>query len=143
MAAANDIVPYVSTAATSFAAGVVESARNRLADSVVERGRALLDRLLHPRPEDPPQGPRAHVAVTAVENLSTDDRLVLEAAVGEWMSAREDLSADTLRHRIRVAHDAYSSSDTYNVSSHGANSPAIGRISQATMTFGRAERSDG
>lgn len=135
LTAAAVIAPFVSTAATSFAGAVVESAQTRLADSAVERGRVLLGRVLRRDAEDPPETEQDAAATTAIEGLSGEDREVLEGAIGEWLADGDDLSAESLRTHIRLAHRTYRSADRIQVTSHGDGSPAIGKLDTANFYF--------
>ncbi|MFJ5776302.1 hypothetical protein [Streptomyces sp. NPDC093094] len=132
LAAAAVIAPFVSSAAASLAGALVDSARTRLADSAVERGRQLLDKALHRGDDDPPPTGEDSEAVRAIEALSPADREVLESAIGRWLSDGGELSARSLEHRIVAARSA---GDRFHVSSHGDGSPAIGRLDSANFYF--------
>ncbi|MFF0201328.1 hypothetical protein [Streptomyces sp. NPDC005017] len=141
LTAAAVIAPFVSAAATSMAGALVDSARTRLADSAVERGRQLLDRALRRTDDDaaPTEGESDAAlsegdsdAVRAIEALSPADREVLETAIGRWLSDSGDLSARSLEREIIAARPA---GDQFHVSSHGDNSPAIGRLDSANFYF--------
>ncbi|MGN9790290.1 hypothetical protein ACWGH4_15210 [Streptomyces sp. NPDC054847] len=135
LTAAAVIAPFVSTAATSFAGAVVDSAQTRLADSAVERGRVLLGRVLRRNPDDPPETEEDTVAATAIEQLSADDRQVLEEAIGTWLTTGKDLSAESLRSHIELARRTTHSADRIEVTSHGDGSPAIGKLETANFYF--------
>ncbi|NWF30259.1 hypothetical protein HW130_29060 [Streptomyces sp. PKU-EA00015] len=135
LTAAAVIVPFVSSAATSFAGAVVDSAQSRLADSAVERGRVLLGRVLHRGADDPPRTEQDAVAAATIEELSPDDREILEGAIGEWMTDGDDLSARSLRTQIEIAHREYHAGDRIQVTSHGDGSPAIGKLDTANFYF--------
>jgi hypothetical protein len=135
MTAAAVIAPFISTAATSFAGAVVQSAQTAVADSAVERGRVLLGRVLRRGADDPPPTEQDTEAATAIEELSADDREILETAVGEWLADRADLTSDALHRRIRTAHQEYHAGDRINVTTYGDGSPAIGRLDTATFNY--------
>jgi hypothetical protein len=135
LTAAAVIAPFVSTAATSFAGAVVQSAQSRLADGAVERGRVLLGRVLRRNPDDPPCTEQDAAAATAVEQLSAEDRQILEAAIGTWLTTGNDLSAESLRSHIELAHRTTRSADRIEVTTHGDGSPAIGKMETANFYF--------
>lgn len=135
MTAAAVIAPFISTAATSFAGAVVQSAQTAVADSAVERGRVLLGRVLRRGAGDPPETEEDAAAATAIGELSPDDREILETAVGEWLAGGHDLSEQSLRTRIRIAHQEYHAGDRINVTSYGDGSPAIGKLDTATFNY--------
>ncbi|MEW2635158.1 hypothetical protein AB0903_26805 [Streptomyces sp. NPDC048389] len=134
--AAAVIAPFITSAATSFAGAVVQSAQTAVTDSAVERGRVLLGRVLRREPDDPPETEQDAAAATAIAELSAEDREVLDTAVGEWLAGRDDLSADSLREHIRIAHQKYHAGDRNSATSYGNNSPAIGRLDTATFNYG-------
>jgi hypothetical protein len=101
----------------------------------VERGRVLLGRVLRRGADDPVPTEDDTAAATAIEELAPDDREVLETAVGEWLADGDDLSADSLRTHIRVAHQEYHAGDRINVTTYGDGSPAIGRLDTATFNY--------
>ncbi|MEU0083332.1 hypothetical protein [Streptomyces sp. NPDC006274] len=135
LTAAAVIAPFISTAAMSFAGAVAQSAQTAVADSAVERGRVLLGRVLRRGPDDPPPTEDDAAAAAAVEELAPDDREILETAVGEWLADGDDLSADSLRAHIRVAHQEYHAGDRINVTTYGDGSPAIGKLDTATFNY--------
>lgn len=135
LAAAAVIAPFVSAAATSFAGAVVDSARQALADSAVERGRRLLGAVLHRGSEDPPLTGDDADAATAIEGLPLREREMLESAIGRWLADGGDLSAGSLVHSIGVVHSEHRAGDRIQVTTHGPNSPAIGTVHTATFTF--------
>ncbi|MEV4874827.1 hypothetical protein [Streptomyces cyaneofuscatus] len=137
LAAAAVITPFVSAAATSLAGAVVDSARDRIADSAVERGRRLLGTVLHRGSGDPPLTGQDAAAATAIEELPPREREILESAVGEWLAGGGDLSARSLTHSIRAVHSEYRAGDRTYVASYGENSPAIGHVGTATFHFNR------
>ncbi|MBT2380777.1 hypothetical protein AMK21_30945 [Streptomyces sp. CB00316] len=137
LAAAAVIAPFVSTAATSFAGAVVDAARDRLADSAVERGRRLLGAVLHRGSGDPPLTGEDAAAATAIEELPPREREILESAIGDWLTDGDDLSARSLTHSIRTVHSEYRAGDRTYVASYGENSPAIGHLGSATFHFHR------
>lgn len=132
MTAAAVIAPFISTAATSFAGAVVQSAQTALADNAVERGRVLLGRVLRRDADDPPETGQDAAAATAIEELPPDEREMLETAVGEWLADGNDLSAESLHRHIRIAHHA---GDRIDVRTYGDGSPAIGRLDTATFNY--------
>ena len=135
MTAAAVIAPFISTAATSFAGAVVQSAQTAVADSAVERGRVLLGRVLRRGADDPPETEQDAAAATVIEELSPGDREILETAVGEWLADGDDLSAASLRTHIRIAHQEYHAGDRINVTTYGDGSPAIGKLDAATFNY--------
>lgn len=137
LAAAAVIAPFVSAAATSFAGAVIDSARDRIADSAVERGRVLLGAVLSRETGDPPLTERDDEATTAIARLQPREREILESAIGQWLAEGDDLSARSLSHSIRAVHSAYRAGDRTYVASHGDNSPAIGHLGSATFHFHR------
>ncbi|MEV6962196.1 hypothetical protein AB0M97_23995 [Streptomyces sp. NPDC051207] len=144
LTAAAVIAPFVSTAATSFAGAVVQSAQTRLADSAVERGRVLLGRVLRRNEDDPPETEQDTAAAAAIARLSAQEREILEAAIGTWLTSGDDLSAQSLRRQIELAHRTTHSADRIEVTSHGDGSPAIGKLESATFYFNpRPGRGDG
>jgi hypothetical protein len=143
LTAAAFIAPFISTAATSFAGAVAQSAQTAVADSAVERGRVLLGRVLRRGADDPVPTEDDTAAATAIEELAPDDREILETAVGEWLADGDGLSADSLRRRIRVAHQEYHAGDRINVTTHGDGSPAIGKLDTATFNYNPPPRQGG
>ncbi|WP_406730289.1 hypothetical protein [Streptomyces sp. NBC_01794] len=137
LAAAAAVTPFVSAAAATFAGTLAQSAQNRLADSVVERGRALLGGLLRRQAEDSAYSPEEAAAVEAVANLTANDRLMLETAIGRWL-ADGSLTGEALLTHVRRAMDSNAPGDIITVTSHGENSPAIGQITHADFHFGRS-----
>ncbi|MFE3474131.1 MULTISPECIES: hypothetical protein [unclassified Streptomyces] len=135
LAAAAVIAPFVSTAAISFAGAVADSARDRLADSAVERGRRLLGAALHRGSEEPPLTADDTEAVAAIEGLPLREREMLESAIGRWLADGGDLSAGSLVHSIGTVHSEYRSGDRIQATTHGPNSPAIGTVHTATFNF--------
>ncbi|MFE3722586.1 hypothetical protein [Streptomyces cyaneofuscatus] len=137
LAAAAVIAPFVSAAATSFAGAVVDAARDRIADSAVERGRVLLGAVLSRGTGDPPLTEQDDEAATAIARLQPQEREILESAIGQWLADGDDLSARSLTHSIRSVHSAYRAGDRTYVASYGDNSPAIGQVGSATFHFNR------
>lgn len=86
LTAAQTIAPVITTAAAGFAGAVVQSAQDQAADGVVQRGRALVGRLLERRSGEPAD-PAADEAVERIRGLSEDERLALDRAVGKWLDA--------------------------------------------------------
>ncbi|MEU9012682.1 hypothetical protein AB0D12_23535 [Streptomyces sp. NPDC048479] len=140
LAAAAAVTPFVTAAAASFAGTLAQSVQNRLADSAVERGRALLGGLLRRQADASAGSPEEAAAAEAVANLTAGDRLVLETAIGRWL-AEGPLTGEALLTHVRRAMESNRPGDTITVTSHGENSPAIGRITHADFHFGR--RPDG
>ncbi|GGS33789.1 hypothetical protein AB0E75_33160 [Streptomyces griseoviridis] len=99
LTAAQTIAPVITTAAAGFAGAVVQSAQNQAADSVVQRGRALVGRLLERRPEEP-RDAGTDEAVEHIRALSEDERLALDRAVGTWLDARSAGRSADLRTLI-------------------------------------------
>ncbi|MFD3972653.1 hypothetical protein [Streptomyces cyaneofuscatus] len=137
LAAAAVIAPFVSTAAAAMAGAVVDSARDRLADSAVEGGRRLLGAALRRHDDDLDRSEEDVDAVSAIEQLSQEQRQILENAIGTWLADGGELDAPSLSHSISAADRAYRAGDLTHVTSYGNNSPAIGRIESATFTFHR------
>ncbi|MEW1629110.1 hypothetical protein [Streptomyces sp. NPDC089173] len=137
LAAAAVIAPFVSTAAASMAGAVVDSARDRLADSAVEGGRRLLGAVLRRHDDDLDRAEEDVDAVSAIEQLSDQQRHILENAIGVWLAAGGELDARSLSRSIEDADRAHRAGDLTHVTSYGPNSPAIGRIDTATFTFHR------
>ncbi|MEU0161635.1 hypothetical protein ABZ154_23060 [Streptomyces sp. NPDC006261] len=137
LAATAVIAPFVSAAATSLAGAVVDSARDRIADSAVERGRRLLGVVLHRGSGDPPLTGQDAAAATAIEELPRREREILESAIGEWLADGGDLSTRSLAHSIRTVHSEYRAGDRTYVASYGDSSPAIGHLGTATFHFNR------
>ncbi|MFI5901538.1 hypothetical protein [Streptomyces cyaneofuscatus] len=137
LAAAAVIAPFVSTAAASMAGAVIDSARDRLADSAVEGGRRLLGAALRLHDDDLDRSEENVDAVSAIEQLSQEQRQILENAIGTWLADGGELDAPSLSHSIRAADRAHRAGDLTHVTSYGNNSPAIGRIESATFTFHR------
>ncbi|MEY9489563.1 hypothetical protein RKD26_005357 [Streptomyces calvus] len=125
---ANTIAPVITTAAAGFAGAVVQSAQNQAADSVVQRGRALVGRLLERRPEDPQDTGTAD-AVERIRELSPEDRRVLDAAVGKWLDERSaDLRAVIEREAREERASAARVADSINVHVHGEGSAGFGYV---------------
>ncbi|TQK50118.1 hypothetical protein FBY35_0426 [Streptomyces sp. SLBN-118] len=140
LAAAAAVTPFLSAAAVGFAGTLAQSAQNRLADSAVERGRHLLGGLLRRQADNSAVSPEETAAVEAVAQLTEEDRLVLEAAIGRWL-AGGSLTGEALLTHVRRTMESNRPGDTITVTSHGENSPAIGQITHAEFHIGR--RPDG
>ncbi|MFF8033471.1 hypothetical protein [Streptomyces sp. NPDC016626] len=140
---ANTIVPVITTAAAGFAGAVVQSAQSRAADGVVQRGRALVGRLLERRPEDP-QDSGTTEAVERIRELSPQDRRILDAAVGKWLDERsgdlrEVIEREVLEHRAPGPHVAGS----INVDVSGEGSAGFGYVHNlGGLHLGGRPRSD-
>ncbi|GAA3981614.1 hypothetical protein GCM10022384_33440 [Streptomyces marokkonensis] len=130
LTAANTIAPVITTAAAGFAGAVVQSAQNQAADGVVQRGRALVGRLLERRPEDP-RDVETDTAVAQIQNLSEGDRLALDAAVGKWLDERfGDRPSDlrTLIEREAEARGPAEAARSIQVNATGEGSVGIGYV---------------
>ncbi|MCH0543415.1 hypothetical protein I3F58_28475 [Streptomyces sp. MUM 203J] len=144
--AANTIVPVITTAAAGFAGTVVQSAQNQAADSVVQRGRAFLGRLLERRPEDPRDDETAG-AVEQIRKLSKEDRRILESAIGKWLAERIDDPQADLHELIRHETETHGSPGYHpgsiTVTAHGPRSAAIGYVgSIGSLDFGDHPRNE-
>jgi hypothetical protein len=128
---ANTIVPVITTAAAGFAGAVVQSAQNQAADSVLQRGRALVGRLLDRRPEDP-QDAETTEAVERIRSLPEEDRHILDAAVGKWLDERLGGRPADLREMIEreVGHRTSGPgvAHSINVNVHGEGSAGFGYV---------------
>ncbi|QTE03080.1 hypothetical protein [Streptomyces cyanogenus] len=136
LATAAVIAPFVSAAAASMGDALVDSARTRLADGAVERGRQLLDRALHRGADEQPTEQDSD-AVRAIEALSPDEREVLERVIGRWLSDGDDLSARSLERRIIEARPAGNQS---HVATYGNNSPAFHKAEQVTFNYTTSDK---
>ncbi|WP_151478168.1 hypothetical protein [Streptomyces albicerus] len=142
MTAAGHLAPYLSAAAASMGTAVLVTARDRLAESVVQGGRTFLDAALGRRSDGATvadadvAGPEA-----ALAGLSPADREALETAIGHWL-AGEDLSASALKDWMGKAADLRPGGGTH-VEANGRHAVAVGRIEgDFNITFGRDPESD-
>ncbi|MFC8196732.1 hypothetical protein O1Q96_37895 [Streptomyces sp. Qhu-G9] len=138
MTAAGQLAPYLSAAAASMGTAVLVTARDRLAESVVQGGRTFLDAALGRRAdgdgvtpqEEDATGPRA-----ALAQLSPAEREALEAAVGHWL-AGDDLSAAALKEWMAKAAGLRPGGDTH-VEANGRHAVAVGQVrGDLNITFG-------
>ncbi|MGW9212915.1 hypothetical protein ACWGR4_38865 [Embleya sp. NPDC055664] len=103
LAAAAQIVPYVTAAAATMGMQVLASTQEQIADDAAHRGRAFLGRLLPGRNRVPDRGTaNVEPATRAIASLNERDREALELAIGTWLDAR-DLSAPALTRCIEQA----------------------------------------
>ncbi|MGC5567611.1 hypothetical protein ACPYPG_32855 [Streptomyces sp. FR-108] len=120
MTAAGQLAPYLSAAAASMGTAVLVSARDRLAESVVQGGRTFLDAALG-RGEGGDAG-----AGDVLARLSGAEREVLEAAVGHWLSGG-DLSASALEGWVaRTA--ALRPGGDIHATATGTHAVAVGQV---------------
>jgi hypothetical protein len=119
MTAAGQLAPYLSAAAASMGTAVLVSARDRLADSVVQGGRTFLDAVLGREGGD--AGAREVLA-----RLSGAEREVLEAAVGHWLSGG-DLSASALEGWVAKSATLRPGGD-FHVTATGTHAVAVGQV---------------
>ncbi|MCW8097750.1 hypothetical protein [Streptomyces tauricus] len=125
MTAAGQLAPFLSAAAASMGTAVLVTARDRLAESVVQGGRTFLDAVLRREGEQGGDGDdRGASAVLA--RLSGAELEVLEAAVGHWL-AGDDLSASALEGWVAKAAALRPGGDIH-VTATGSHAVAVGRV---------------
>ncbi|MER7173039.1 hypothetical protein [Streptomyces mesophilus] len=133
---ASQLVPYV----TGFGGAVVLAAQNRAAESVVERGRLFLDRVVFRRGDDAgepvPDSPARRELADALDALSDDDRALIAGAVGRWLESGAR-GAGALRAELGLPEPGGHHAVTY-----GPNSIAIGQ-NIGDIRMGRASDEDG
>ena len=126
---ANTIVPVITTAAAGFAGAVYQSAQNQVAESVLQRGRELVGRVLERRSDDP-QDAEPTEAVERIRGLSEEDRHILGTAVGKWLEEGNDgpaaLHAAIEREAAHRRSGKAAGSITVNV--HGEGSAGFGYV---------------
>ncbi|MFE1796948.1 hypothetical protein ACFW9L_12355 [Streptomyces sp. NPDC059517] len=122
MTAAGQLAPFLSAAAASMGTAVLVTARDRLAESVVQGGRTFLDAALG---REGQQGGDTG-AGGVVARLSGAEREVLEAAVGHWL-AGGDLSAPALEGWVAKA-AALRPGGGIHVTATGPHAVAVGQV---------------
>ncbi|MBV1937215.1 hypothetical protein KUF83_11675 [Streptomyces sp. BV286] len=139
MTVAGQLVPWLSAAAGSMGTAVLMTARDQVAQSVVQGGRTFLDAALGRRGEGDAAPDEANAALAG---LSPEQRAALEAAIGHWLQGG-DLSASALRERVAEA-AAARPDGTFHTEAHGPHSVAVGQVrGDFNMTFGETSRAGG
>ncbi|MFH8464735.1 hypothetical protein [Streptomyces sp. NPDC017991] len=128
MTAAGQLAPFLSAAAASMGTAVLVTARDRLAESVVQGGRTFLDAALGRDAEQGGEGERGGGAGVGgvLARLSGAEREVLEAAVGRWL-AGGDLSASALEGWVAKAAALRPGGDIH-VTATGRHAVAVGQV---------------
>ncbi|MFI1440999.1 hypothetical protein [Streptomyces fructofermentans] len=144
MTVAGQLAPWLSAAAGSMGTAVLMTARDRLAQSVVEGGRTFLDAALGrrgegggPAPDNVPEVVPDDVGA-ALAGLSAEQREALETAIGHWLGGG-DLSASALRERVAEAAGVRPGA-TFHTEAHGAHAVAVGQLRDLTVNFGATPR---
>ncbi|WP_406501136.1 hypothetical protein OHA04_14300 [Streptomyces sp. NBC_01590] len=128
---AGQLIPYVS----GFGASVLATAQSRAAESVVERGRLLIDRVVFRRGDDPTDGiedsPERQALAGALEGLPEADRIRLTEAVGLWLESGAR-GQDALWAVLRGP-----AGTEFRTEAHGTHAVAIGQ-NIGDINIGRA-----
>ncbi|MFF3495298.1 hypothetical protein ACFYWS_28560 [Streptomyces sp. NPDC002795] len=136
-----DLATYFSMAANTLGAAMVASAAQRITDGSIEAGRGYFRRLF--RRED---GRETSLVLTGdrseqradqlLGSLSAEDRARLADALTTWVCERRH-EGGLDEGRLAQLLAAPAAAPTYNVTSHGAHSAAIGQVGpNATFNLG-------
>ncbi|MGW0464545.1 hypothetical protein ACWDX6_04600 [Streptomyces sp. NPDC003027] len=146
-----ELAPYFATAAGAFGTALATTAAQRITDESVARGPGVFRRIFRRDDGSVPSldlndGLEESRADELLNALGTAEREQLARALLTWLRERDSgLDPDRLLELVRSAAPGTTHTTTYNVTSRGAGSLAVGSVGEGA-TFhlgGGADRSRG